>query len=201
MLAGSVPLLQNNLLSCLYLAKHKGINIHIDSQQMDFNRDGRTLFCASIGSTNCAHLSGSTEPPSESANWVSTLPLTLSLWHRHCCHHNLADITKMHKEGLVTGMTFGSSTKLDIFCEPCLAGKMHSNPFPSSPSHATQPLELVHSDLHGPLPVTTREGYRYWMTFIDDATSHHAAMQLKRHSRPTRHLQRTLPNQDEGTSG
>src|SRR5258705_4450584 len=59
---------------------------------------------------------------------------------------------------------------------------MHSNPFPSSPSHATQPLELVHSDLHGPLPVRTREGYRYWMTFIDDATSHCAAMQLKRKS-------------------
>src|SRR5258705_1646660 len=59
---------------------------------------------------------------------------------------------------------------------------MHSNPFPSSPSHATQPLELVHSDLHGPLPVRTREGYRYWMTFIDDATSHHAVMQLKRKS-------------------
>jgi len=120
-----VPLLQNNLLSCLYLAKHKGFNIHIDSQQMDFNHNGRTLFCAPIGSTNCAHFSGSTEPPSESTNWVSTLPLTLSLWHHRCCYHNLADITKMHKEDLVTGMTFGSSTKPDIVCEPCLAGKMH----------------------------------------------------------------------------
>jgi transposase InsO family protein len=88
----------------------------------------------------------------------------------------------MHKEGLVTGMTFGSSTKPDIVCEPCLAGKMHSNPFPSTSSRATQPLELVHSDLHGPLPVATREGYRYWMTFIDDATSHRAAMQLKHKS-------------------
>src|SRR5258708_4329895 len=135
-----------------------------------------------IRSTNCAHLSGSTEPPSESANWVSTLCLTLSLWHHHCCHHNLADITKMHKKGMVTGMTFGSSTKPDIVCEPCLAGKMHSNPFPSSPSRATQAIELVHSDLHGPLPVRTREGYRYWMIFIDDASSHRAAMRLKRKS-------------------
>src|SRR5258705_10031929 len=54
------------------------------------------------------------------ANWVSTLPLTLSHWHHCCCHHNLADITKMHKEGLVTSMTFDSSTKPDIVCEPCL---------------------------------------------------------------------------------
>ena len=145
-------------------------------------RDGRTLFCAPIGSNNCAHLSGSTELPPESANWVSTLPLTLSLWHRRCGHHNLADITKMLKEDLVTGMSIGSSGKPDIVCEPCLAGKMHSNPFPSSPSRATQPLELVHMDLHGPLPVATREGYRYWMTFIDDATSHCAAMRLKRKS-------------------
>jgi len=56
----------------------------------------------------------------------------------------------MHKEALMTGMTFGSSAKPDIVCEFCLASKMHSNPFPSSSSHATQPLELVHSDLHGP---------------------------------------------------
>ena len=46
-----VPSLQNNLLSCLYLTKHKGFEIHIDSHQMDFNRDGRTLFCTPIGST------------------------------------------------------------------------------------------------------------------------------------------------------
>jgi hypothetical protein len=47
-----VPSLQNNLLSCLYLTKHKNIQIRIDSVQMDFMRDGRTLFCAPIGS-NC----------------------------------------------------------------------------------------------------------------------------------------------------
>ena len=88
----------------------------------------------------------------------------------------------MHKDDLVTGMTFASSEKPDVVCEPCLAGKMRSNPFPSSPSRSTQPLELIHSDLHGPLPVPTREGYRYWITFIDDATSYHAAMKLKRKS-------------------
>jgi hypothetical protein len=59
---------------------------------------------------------------------------------------------------------------------------MHSNPFSSSSSHATEPLELLQSDLHGPLPVSTKEGYRYWMTFIEDATLHRAAMQLKQKS-------------------
>ncbi len=180
-----VPMLQNNLFACLYLTKHKNFEIRINAKQMDFQRDGSTLFCALVHSDNCAYLSGSTESlseASESANWVSTLPLTPSLWHRRCCHHNIADITKMHKDDLVTGMTFASSEKPDVVCEPCLAGKMRSNPFPSSPSRSTQPLELIHSDLHGPLPVPTREGYRYWITFIDDATSYRAAMKLKRKS-------------------
>ena len=78
----------------------------------------------------------------------------------------------MQKDNLVTGMTFTSSQKPDVVCEPCLASKMHSNPFPSSPSHSTKPLELVHSDLHGPLPVATLKDYRYWITFLDDVTSY-----------------------------
>jgi len=73
-------------------------------------------------------------------------------------------------------------TSQTLFVSFCLAGKMHSNPFPSSLSRPTKPLELVHSDLHGPLPVATREGYRYWITFLDDATSYQAAMRLKRKS-------------------
>jgi len=65
------PSLQNNLLSCLYLARHKNI-IHIDSEQMDFSLNGKSLFYAPIRSENCAVLSGSSEPLSESANWVAT---------------------------------------------------------------------------------------------------------------------------------
>jgi len=74
-----IPELENSLFSCLYLTKHKGFEIHIDSCHMDFIRNGQTLFRAPIDGNNCAHLSGSIEPLHESANWVSTLPLTPSL--------------------------------------------------------------------------------------------------------------------------
>ncbi|KAF7773639.1 hypothetical protein Agabi119p4_5806 [Agaricus bisporus var. burnettii] len=56
---------------------------------------------------------------------------------------------------------------------------MHSLPFPSSLNHNRSPLELVHSDLHGPLPVASRSGYKYWITFIDDATRFRAVYLLK----------------------
>src|SRR6266540_2612133 len=74
-----VPSLQNNLLACIFLTKYRDFEIQINSHQMDFICHGRTLFCAPIGSNNCAHPSGSSEPLPESENWVSTLPLTLLL--------------------------------------------------------------------------------------------------------------------------
>ena len=138
---------------------------------MDFKRDDQTLFCAPILSHNSSQLEGTTVPPPESAHHVSTLPLTLSLWHRCCCCHGMADIAKMKKGELVTGMVINSDEQPDDICEPCLAGKMHSNLFPPSLNCALQPLELIHSDLHGPLPVQTCEGFRYWILFIDDCTS------------------------------
>ena len=177
-----VPALHNNLLSCLYLTKHKDFEILINSKQMAFKRNNQTLFCAPISFHNSAQLDGYTVPHSESANIASTLPLTPSLWHRRCCHHGMADIAKMQKGDLVTGMVINSEEQPDPICKPCLAGKMHSKSFPRSPNRTSQPLELVHSDLHGPLPVQTREGYHYWITFIDDCTSFRAAMLLRKKS-------------------
>jgi hypothetical protein len=56
---------------------------------------------------------------------------------------------------------------------------MHALPFCTSASHNRSPLELVHTDLHGPLTVTTHSGYKYWITFIDDATRFRAVYLLK----------------------
>jgi len=55
----------------------------------------------------------------------------------------------------------------DPLCEPCLAGKMHANPFPSSLWHASRPQELVHFNVHA-VPYPLVSGYCYWMTFIND---------------------------------
>ena len=59
-----VPALHNNLLSCLYLTKHKDFEILINSKQMAFKRNNQTLFCAPISSHNSAQLDGYTVPHS-----------------------------------------------------------------------------------------------------------------------------------------
>ena len=68
---------------------------------------------------------------------------------------------------MVTGMKLNTKSLPDPICEPCLAGKMCANLFPSSTSCSTHPLELVHSDVHQ-VPYPTFSGYCYWVTFIDD---------------------------------
>ena len=151
-----VPELRSNLLSCLYLTSNKDINITISKLSMDFLRDKTVLFRAGVRCGNTAVLEGTTiSQPSQSASLASTLPLDLPLWHRRFIHHNYADIKQMVKKELVTGLKISSEASPDPICEPCLAGKMSANPFPPSTSHTRAPLELVHSDLHGPMPVIT----------------------------------------------
>ena len=73
----------------------------------------------------------------------------------------------MVQKDLVTRVKLHSTSAPDPICEPCLAGKMHANPFPSSEHCASKPLELIHSDA---VVVRTRSGFWYWVTFIDDCT-------------------------------
>jgi len=148
---------------------------------MAFKQGGKTLFTASIDSSNSATLDGSTVT-SEAALAVSTLPADLSLWHRRFTHHNYADVKRMVQHKLVTGLVLDSDNKPDPICEPCIAGKMTANPFPLSANHNHSPLALVHSDLHGPLLVATHQGYKYWITFIDNSTYFRAVYLLKNKS-------------------
>jgi hypothetical protein len=45
---------------------------------------------------------------------------------------------------------------------------MHKLPFVHSQFQSTQPLELVHSDVWGPAPISSSNGYKYYLLFVDD---------------------------------
>ena len=147
----------------------------------------QTLFVAEIDDTNTAYLSGSTVDQTtgmlaHSAFRSSTLPMDYMLWHRRFAHHNHADIRMMFDNKWVEGVKLDSKLPPDPICEPCLAGKMHANPFPTSNHRAKHPLELVHTDIHGPTPVQSHQGYRYWALFKDDCTRLRCVIPLKKKS-------------------
>ncbi|KAA0058972.1 gag/pol protein [Cucumis melo var. makuwa] len=53
-------------------------------------------------------------------------------------------------------------------CDSCLEGKMTKRSFTGKGLRAKTSLELVHSDLRGPVNVKARGGYEYFISFIDD---------------------------------
>ncbi|KAL0448202.1 UNVERIFIED_CONTAM: hypothetical protein Slati_1948100 [Sesamum latifolium] len=53
-------------------------------------------------------------------------------------------------------------------CESCLKGKMIKKPFVGQSAIAKGLLDLVHTDVYGPLSIPARGGFSYFITFTDD---------------------------------
>jgi len=69
---------------------------------------------------------------------------------------------------LVNGISISKATELS-FCEGCVEGKIHRKPFkPVGEIHSTARLQLVHSDVCGPMSTESIGGKKYFVTFIDD---------------------------------
>lgn len=60
------------------------------------------------------------------------------------------------------------STEHNDACKGCVLGKFSKATFPSSDSRNKGVLELIHSDICGPLSTRSLRGYGYFVTFIDD---------------------------------
>lgn len=82
-------------------------------------------------------------------------------------HLYYASLQLLHKIDMVIGLP--KITVKDGFCELCIMGKQHREPFLKKKSwRAKEKLELVHSDIYGPMPIASLGGATYFLTFIDD---------------------------------
>ena len=86
------------------------------------------------------------------------------LWHLRLGHINLNRTNRLVKDGPLRKLNVGT---LPV-CESCLEGKMTKRPFSAKGERSKELLQLVHSDVCGPLSVQARGGYEYFITFTDD---------------------------------
>ena len=86
------------------------------------------------------------------------------LWHLRLDHINLERIRSMVTGGLLSPLDV---TALSV-CESCLERKMIMRHFKAKGYRAKEVLDLVHTDLCGPMSTIARGGYEYFITFIDD---------------------------------
>lgn len=87
------------------------------------------------------------------------------LWHQRMAHLNFEDLNKQSESA---GVNLENTDK--VICISCLEGKQTRLPFPSEGSRAQAKLELIHSDVCGPMETPSLGGARYFLTFIDDFT-------------------------------
>ena len=97
------------------------------------------------------------------------------LWHYRLGHIDVKRMKKLHIDRFLES--------LDT-CEPCLMGKMTKTPFSETMERATDLLEIIHTNVCGPMNIEARGGYRYFLTFTDDL-SRYGYIYLMKHKSET----------------
>ncbi|KAB2616999.1 hypothetical protein D8674_012868 [Pyrus ussuriensis x Pyrus communis] len=139
-----VPELKNNLLSIGQL-QERGLAILI--------KEG----ACKIYHPTKAQTSVSTSAPPEMCLHTSSQD-PFYLWHRRYGHLSYKGLRTLQQKMMVYGLSQLQTS--NITCTDCIQGKQHRNDMPTrSTWRASQPLELIHADICGPIQfVTSRPG-------------------------------------------
>ncbi|KAJ0556958.1 putative RNA-directed DNA polymerase [Helianthus annuus] len=98
---------------------------------------------------------------------AAIIPDDPSLWHQRYGHLNENSLRTLSDKDLVAGLPRIRSLAL---CEGCIYGKQVRRSFPTHAWRSSQPLQLIHADLCGPMPTPSLGGNRYFFLLIDDYT-------------------------------
>ncbi|CAN1323872.1 Retrovirus-related Pol polyprotein from transposon TNT 1-94 [Linum perenne] len=91
------------------------------------------------------------------------------LWHSRLGHPNSDRLLRLFRKQLLPN-SINYSDFHTPHCVSCIEAKMPALPFAASTTIIHDPFELIHTDLWGPAPITSRLGYRYFALFIDHHT-------------------------------
>jgi transposase InsO family protein len=112
---------------------------------------------------------------------TKTTPHDAMKWHHRLGHLNKYFLREMQKHDMIKGIHTKFSTL--SFCEGCMLGKQHKMSFPKKTTfRASNVLELIHSNICGPLQTCSINGYYYFATFIDHYSRFTAVYFLKQKS-------------------
>ena len=158
-----VPLLKTNLLS-ISKTTTNGYDVNFkDMHAVVLNRNGETVVKAERRGDLYY-----VEEITESTAAANSKTSELEKWHNRYGHLNEKDLKKLISKDMVKGVSLDSFAKMP-FCEICVLGKQSATPFPQvSLTKSDKLLELVHSDVCGPMRTRSIGGAVSFVTFIDD---------------------------------
>ena len=105
----------------------------------------------------------------------------LELWHLRMGHLGEQNLKLLRTHSMVEGLGAALGGSVRHGCLGCAAGKQHRLPFPKGDGRVDRErLELVHSDLMGPVTPKSLGGSEYILTIIDDRSRYTWVYLLKR---------------------
>ena len=90
------------------------------------------------------------------------------LWHSRLGHVNKNRIDRLIKECV---LKIDDCESLPT-CESYLLGKITKSPFKEKGKRANDVLGLIHTNVCGPMNISAKGGYYYFITFTDDLSKY-----------------------------
>jgi len=160
------PRLKNNLIAGSVIDKEGGSFKCKGGKLRVYDKDENTLFSANRQDGLYYVSPLKTEKVKNKALYIKDDDDAMK-WHRKYNHINFRYIKDTSSNNLVKGLpTFKNN---EINCEICKVAKTRRKTFKALNNvRSKKPLELLHMDVCGPLPTTSREGHKYFLTITDD---------------------------------
>ena len=125
------------------------------------HEEGQTIYWLKAQMQSAADLALSTS---------TVFSVDYDIWHKRFGHPS-KDVLRKAPENVKGFPQNLEIPKETTPCPGCAKGKMPSRSFPPSQSRASRPFELIHSDLKE-FPVLSYHKHKYFISFLDDFTSH-----------------------------
>lgn len=170
-----VPTSRKNLLSVKRLGK-AGIKVVFNDSNVKLYKDTNLIGLGNL--KNLYDISFRVEY-NECLN-IETEYEQTKLWHRRLGHMCQGNLEKLVKGKLVNGIENLDIGKIE-FCQSCVQGKLTRSRF-GTRTVAKRLLEIVHTDIAGPITPIAYDGGKYFLTFIDDYSNFVCVFILKNKS-------------------
>ena len=157
-----VPSMKRNLVSISALEDKRYRVTFADGNVLALHKNS-SMNTAKVISIREESLYRLTTPPAQALVHDSTN--INELWHRRLAHLNSQALPAL--KNMVTGLPM-LHVDHDGVCRVCALGNNTKGSFPKSENKSKGILDLIHSDLCGPMTVTSLDGYNYYVTFVDD---------------------------------
>lgn len=159
-----VPSLHGNFLSVSKILQH-GFLVQFNKKLAEVkSKNKETIFSAKAENGIFYTSFGERECVNAAVNEKNS---NIEIWHKRFGHLNIKDICELSRKNIVFGLNVNMPKNFD--CSTCAVCKISKKPFKKlSNIYTGDVLELVHTDICGPMKTVSQGGSRYFITFIDD---------------------------------